>query len=281
MKLVVGRSLRAALASIVPTWLANVPGFRMLYAFAYCVALLGDCLREIAWQGKSAMFPGLGTTSALPLIAQSRGLIQGPAEPDDVFAARCVRFRDIHAQDGSPEGLATEVQAYFVGFGSLGAGVYPVVRFVDRQGNTTTCNADLTVTKGTATWHWDDVAGWVDGTGFHAPAEVMTYVGDAWILVQDPFAHFTSFTDPAWLAAWNSGDGTIDGANGTQAMVQDLTTIVARGKAAGTYVRGIFFVSNPTTFAPAGNIGNASTNLNGAQTQTRDNASGYWDMMGG
>ena len=78
----IGPSLRATLATYIPTWLANVPGLRNLFSLVWTVALLGDMLREIAWEGQLAAYPGVGTPTALPYIGASRGLVQGPLEPN-------------------------------------------------------------------------------------------------------------------------------------------------------------------------------------------------------
>ena len=49
------------------------------------------------------------------------------------------------------------------------------------------------------------LGGWVDEHGYHAPAEVDGWWSDGWVLIQDPYTHYTGFSDPNWLAAWNSG----------------------------------------------------------------------------
>lgn len=277
----VGQSLRASLASITPTWLANVPGFRTLYSVAYVIALLGDCLREIAWEGQLAAYPGVGTPTAVEYMAPSRALIQGPAEPYETFVARLLAFRQTHDIDGSPQGLAAMIQAYLYQIGDLGTGVYPLVEVVDRAGHVALAIDDLgtlEVIHETRAWDWDESGGWVDGVGYHPPAVIDTWWADFWIIIQDPFVHYTSFSDPNWLAAWNSGDFTLDSLC-PQQVVQDLTGIIGATKGLHMFDRCVIWTTNDT-FAPTGLYGNASHNVNGVQAAQRIATNSYWDLCG-
>lgn len=276
----IGRSLRAALASVVPTWLANLPGFRNLYAYCWSIALLGDCLREIAWEGQLAAYPGVGTPTALPYIGQSRGLTQGPSEANANFAARCIAFRDAWARAGSAESICEQIQSFLVGIGNLGAGVYPVVRIVDRQGNAVTRNADQSFSYSTISWDWDELGGFVDDRGWRPPAQVDTWWADIWVLIQDPFTHWTGFSDVNWLAAWNTGDQTID-AQCPQSIVQAVLTLISTFKGEHSWVRAVVFAPNPTTVSPSGYWGNASHNFTGVQTAQRTASFSYWTPAGG
>ncbi len=277
-----GPSLRATLSKYVPTWLANVPGLRNLFSIAWTFALFGDCLREIALEGQFAAYPGVGTPTANPLIGASRGLIQGPNESNALFAKRCIAFRAMWKTAGRAATLASNVQAYLVGTGNLGAGVYPVVMIVDRAGVAVTANADTSISEATITWDWDNLGGWVDGAGYHAPAEIlgtvtgMPWWSDLWIVIEDPFTHYASFSDPAWLAAWNSGDQTIDSLC-PQAVVQGLqVSIIEPLKGAHEYVRNVTWVPSVAGFTPTGYYGNSSRNVAGVQTPTRTIGNSYW-----
>lgn len=275
----IGLSLRGSLAKVVPTWLQNAPGFRNLYIVVWAYALLGDCLLEIAWEGQLATYPGVGTPTALPLIGASRGLLQGPNEPDAVFAARCIDFRATWKEAGSAQSLATEIQAFLVGSGTLGAGVYPVVRVVDRRGACATAHADQSVTFENISWHWDDTGGFIEDRQYYVP-ELDTWWSELWILVQDFTTHYTSFSDPNWTSAWNSGDQTLDGVC-PQATVQGITQIISSFKGAHTHVRALVLVPDPTTYAPDGSQGNASKIFAGASLLSRTVSLGYWDFAGG
>lgn len=276
----IGQSLRASLASVVPTWLQNTPGFRNLYLFAYVLALLGDTLREVAWEGRMGAYPGVGDPSFNPLIAASRGLIQGPNESDALFAARANAFRDTLRQAGSPAALALNLQGYLVGTGGLGAGNYPVVRVVDRAGHCVTANADRSLTTTTIAWHWDDTSGYVDDQRWESPLTLSAWSGDVWVIIQDPFLHYSSFTDPNWLAAWNTNDQTVDSLC-PQSTVDGVLAILSAMKAQHYWVRNITWVTTPTSFVPTGSYGNASIEVSGVQTRQRDTVNAYWAPQGG
>jgi hypothetical protein len=275
-----GQSLRASLASVTPTWLQNSPGFRNLYSLSYVIALLGDNLREIAWEGRLAAYPGVGTPTANPYIGASRGLIQGPNESNAVFAARCLKFRQTWRGAGSQATLASNIQAVLQGVGSLGAGNYPVVRNIDRLGEYVQANADTTITHGSISWLWDNVDGYVDAYRFNPTAVIVNWHSDAWTIIQDPFTHYSGFGDPNWTAAWNSGDQTID-AVCPQAVLDAVMMTIKSFKAAHSYQRNVVFVPNVAAFVPAGIYGNASTLVGTVQTTQRVTTNSYWDPPGG
>lgn len=276
----IGPSLSATIATYCPTWLGNVPGLRNLYSMLWTVALVGDCLREIAWEGQLAAYPGVGDPSALPYIGASRGLVQGPLEPNSHFATRCRNWPTEIRKMGSAEGLVAEVQSYLVSQGSLGVGVYPVVAFVDRHGNMTTANADQTITESSIAWDWDELGGWVDDTAFHSAGTVSGYWSDGWILIQDPYTHYTGFADANWLAAWDSGDQTVDSLT-QQSIVNGVQSIVDTWKGAHVYVRCIVWCASPGAFTPTGFYANWSSNQSGTQAARRNGALSYWQPVDG
>lgn len=276
----IGASLRGTLSKYVPSWLGNVPGLRNLYSVLWTVALAGDGLREIAWEGQLAAYPGVGTPTALPYIGASRGLVQGPGESNAAFAIRCQNWKAEVALMGSSRGLVAQIQDYLCGAGSLGAGVYPVVAFIDRAGHVVTAHADQSITETTTTWSWDTLGGWTDAFRYHSPAEVSAWWVDAIILIQDPFTHYTSETDPNWLAAWNSGDQTIDSIV-PQSTVFAIQAILDRWKGQHVYARCIAWVPDPTTFVPTGWYGNWSSNQAGEQKARRNPAYAYWQPLFG
>jgi hypothetical protein len=276
----IGASLRATLARYVPTWLGNVPGLRNLYSVLWTFALISDCYREIAWEGQLAAYPGVGTPTALPLIGASRGLVQGPGESNAAFAVRAREWLTAVAEMGNAEGLVLQVQAYLVGQGSLGAGVYPVVIMVDRNGNTTTANADQTITVGSVSWNWDESGGWVGPDWYHLPVEVDGWWSDSWLIVEDPFTHYTGFSDANWLAAWNSGDQTVDSLT-PQFVVSSVEAIVDTWKGAHAYIRCIVWTPNPSSFVPNGFYGNWGDTQAGTYAPRRDGTLSYWQPVAG
>ena len=275
-----GRMLRNALSSFIPNWLANRPALNTGFKVLYSIALVADAMIETGWEGLLGAFPGVGTSTALPLIGASRGLLQGPHESDDAFASRSVDWLATWELAGSAQGLGEQLQSYLV----QPDGTYPVVIVIDRNGNTTTMNADQSVTfSSTGFFEWDYQGGWVDGIRFNPPVVVDTWWSDLWVIIQDFSTHYTSFTDPNWLAAWNSGDQTIDGLV-PQSTVQGILSIVDVWKGAHTYVRSIVFTPDPSAFLvtpPNGYWGNASHNVAGTQTTERVSTNAYWAPMGG
>jgi hypothetical protein len=253
----IGASLRAVLPGYLPTWLGNVPGFRNLFSLLWTLALIGDQERQIALEGQFAAYPGVGTPTAIPYLAASRGLLQGPSESDALFVVRLLNFRAAVKTMGAPLARAQQLQAFLVGVGNLGAGVYPVVRCIDRAGRMVTLDAAGNATIGTSAWHWDDSGGWVDFFGYQTPAKVATYWSDVWVLIQDPFTHYTSFADPNWLAAWGSGDQTVDFLC-PQAIVSGVEAICSTWKGDHIYVRNVTWCPDPVAFAPDGHYGNSS-----------------------
>ena len=278
----IGDSLRGTLGTWLPTWLGNVPGLRNLFYTLWTVALLADEFREIAWEGELAAYPGVGTQDALGYIGASRGLIQGPAETNVQYAIRLINWLPTVAQMGNPEGLCLQVQAFLISQGSLGANNYPIVTFVDRSGNVTTANADRTITEGTFSfgWNWDDRGGWVDNIGYKDPTYVEGFWSDGWLIVQDMYEHYTGFSDANWLAAWDSGDQTVDSLC-PQIVVSGLQQIVDTWKGAHVYVRCIVWDRLPSSFVPTGWYGNWSSNQNGTQAARRNGALSYWQPVQG
>lgn len=296
-----GRSLRAAWASLVPTWLANIPGLRNLYVTGYAICALGDCLREIANQGRYAAFPGAGDPSANPLIAQSRGLLQGPNEPNAAFAARAVAFRTAWRKAGAPIAVAQNIQGFLNSAGNLGAGVLPVVRVVDRENNWAIANADGSTFFTNSPWNWDGVLPWDDGTGPKYPAVTSGYVSDFWIIIAPPsgttpiFSTYTGTSDPAWLANAGRGNG-VDLGGGQQiprAYVSGILSIIKTWKGGHMWVRNVIWAGNATDYAPAasvlpnGTYGNWSYNSAASNAQipgrgsTPSPLTRYWDIQGG
>ena len=274
---VIGKALRQILVSITPTWLVNNPQARNLFSFLYEVAVLGDALREIAWEGQLAAYPGVGTPDAFPYIAQSRGLTQGANEPNAAFALRCIFYRAAWKKSGAAIGLALELQPLLFNQGSISG--FPIIRIVDRAGHAVTLDASQNITFANISWSWDNLGGWVE-TQVYSPQTVAGWWSDIWILIQDPYTHYTSFADAAWLAAWNTNDQAVD-SRVLQSVVQSVFGVVSNFKGGHNYVRAIIWTASPTTFTPTGYYGNNSRNIAGTQTQTRTQVDAYWQPVGG
>jgi|HubBroStandDraft_5_1064220.scaffolds.fasta_scaffold109379_2 hypothetical protein len=281
------RMLRQALNTIIggTRWLANVPGANTGFKIAYSIARIGDLLIETAWEGMLAAMPGVGTPTALPLIAQARGILQGPSESNASFVQRLVAWLTTWAQAGSAEILAQQIQSFLVGQGTMGAGIYPIVRVVDRSGNWVIANADQSLTLVTGVpFPWDNIGGW----DYHPGAAVSGWWSDMWIIVAPPTGSepiwplYTGTSDPAWLNNFGANKATLGG--GHQAplsIAQSVLSLIATWKGAHTWFRAVIWPSNPTDFSPGsvtadGSFGNWSKNVGGVQTPDRLASARYW-----
>lgn len=251
------RGLRDALKSFVPKWLSDRPGLNTGFKVLYTFASLGDALIEAGLEGVRAAWPGKGTPDALPYIGQSRGILQGPLEPNATYNARLLQWLTTWENAGGDEVLVQMIQAYMIGQGSLGLGNLPVVRLVDRAGNWTIANADGTLSYATAAFNWDQSLGWDDGR-VHQPGSVVSgYWSDLFLIIAPStgsapiYAAYSGTSDPAWTS--NFGPAATLGA-GFQiplAVADGIMQIIASFKAAHTWVRAIIWPANSTSFTPA------------------------------
>lgn len=251
------RGLRDGLKSYVPKWLSNRAGLNAGFKVLYTIAAMGDYMLEEGLQGVRSAWPGKGTPDALPLIGQSRGLLQGPLEPNATYVARLLNYLTTWQNAGSAETLVSVIQAYMIGQGSLGLGNLPVVRLVDRAGNWTTANADGSITETSSPFNWDQSLGWDDGR-VHQPGNVVSgYWSDIWLIIAPStgsspiYAEYTGTSDPAWTANFGKGATLGGGFQIPLSVADDILAMIANFKAAHTWVRAIIWPADSTSFAPA------------------------------
>jgi hypothetical protein len=247
------RNIRHALASFVPNWLSNRKGLNVGYRVLYTIALMADVLVEMMLQGLRASRPGDGTPTALPVLGQGRGILQGYIESNGSFAQRLITWLTYWFNAGSGEVLAQMI-GYFL---SVGLATDPthgaqVVRIVDRSGNWVTWQNGVTSTTVDKNWNWD---------GKLNP-ERSGWWSDIWIIIcpitqfsapvaPDPYVGYTSgnFADPAWLAAWGKGQAGI-GHHMPRNIVNGILQIVSTWKGAHTFVQAIIWSCDPFLFVP-------------------------------
>ncbi len=231
---------RNALSSAVPKWLQNRPGFQVGFKFLWSICAMLDFLSAQVTEGQIASWPGVGTPTALPLVAQSRGILRGEAESTAKYSARAVRWLDTWEGAGSSEVLAEEIQSYL--------GNTPMVRIVDRSGNWVTRASDGTVTKvqaGSAAWAWD----WDSKSN---PVRASTpWWSDLWIIVYPcEWAVTPGTTGGGGLAAiW--GNRSIDVGIGhavNRAANDAIRSLAQIWKGAHTWVEAIVWSYDPTLF---------------------------------
>lgn len=189
-----GPGLRGTLVNIVPNWLSNRlglnVGFRILWVFAY----IFDWVIQYFVEGLQASLPGIGTDTALPLIGQSRGLIQGRVETNASFVRRLIAWLATWTKAGSAIGLATQLQIYLGGD--------TLVRVVDRAGNFVSVGADgIPNFFLDSSWDWDSLSATPGAFGW----------SDTWIIIyaDPPYGTYTSLADTDWIAQWGVGDSFI------------------------------------------------------------------------
>jgi hypothetical protein len=231
------RNIRDAIKSWCPNWLLRNQGFRWIFG----MALSADFFSEAMFDGVLAPLPSQGTPTALPLIGQSRGIVQGLLESDDAYAARLVSWLTTWESAGSAETLVGLIQGF------LGNNL--VVRLLDRHGNFVTANADGTISLDSdPTWNWD---------GSAVPSTANNW-SDMWMVVYVTDGRFpitsTAFTDPAWTSAWGNNEGGGLGHQVPRVMVDGMYRIIANFKGAHTYLQAIIFTNDTTQFVP-GSLG--------------------------
>ncbi len=233
------KNLRHALKSLVPNWLGDLRGLNVGFAVLFVIALIGDLLIEVMFQGLFASWPGKGTPTALGLLGRSRGLVRGIGETDAAYSERLRGWLDLWPEAGSDETLGRLIQAY------LGNNL--VVRVVDRRGRFTTINADGSVTKVTdAAWNFDTTE-LPDRAGWWSDLWIIVYLDSRWPV-------YTSLADAAFIAAWGSETGFRTGLQVPQSVVSDINAIMAVFKGAHSWIEALVFTTDTSLFVP-GSLG--------------------------
>lgn len=257
---------RDLLKAAAPWWLSDRPdgkapwpgptslnvGYRVLWTLA---AIL-DVGEEFLYEGVQAAYPGLGTVSALPLIAQTRDLIQGDTETATAFAARLVTWLEQHAVTG-PAALALQLHYYLPG--------QPMVRIVDRSNNWVQVDAAGVVTEPTplASWTWDNVSN-PERAGFWS---------ELWIIIYSTTSGQPCYPlRPGTLGQLTGDDGYGLGLMIPHASADTVRRIIANWKGAHSRIRAVLFTSDPTAYDPL--------NPHGAGSLWPDGTWGQWGLPG-
>ena len=223
------KSFIASLAARVPVWLTRPVGWKFLTTMVF----LADTAYETLLQALYARWPGVGTPTALPLIGQSRGMIQGMTETFLAFAARLIQWLSLWQTAGTALTLAKMVQAYVAGS--------PKVIIVNRFGVMTTLNSDGTNTVNYASgWDYDSLSN-PERAGFWS---------EIWIIVFAPPWPIASATYPAWYWGVLNVNGWGLGFQIPRVDVDAIRSIVDTWKSAHTYVRAVIYTYDSTLFDP-------------------------------
>ena len=238
-------------------WQSNRPGANVGFRWLWAMAVPVDVELENTLQGVNDWAPGSPNASpdALPLIGNSRGLIQGEVETPEHFAARLIQWRSITRETGRSERLALEIQNYL--------GNTPLVRVIERIYSTSgapqalyvTANTDGTTTIVQANWDWDSILGWTGSaatpTNGTSPGSVTRqWWSDVWIVVYPCEWPITGTQLSALVPLWGRTD--IGLGHAVPVISRDaILRIVGQWKGAHTFVRAICWSYDATLFDPA------------------------------
>lgn len=225
--------------AISPTWLNGPVGQR----YRYAMAVLWDALSDAAGYATLARFPSRSPPAdALSIMGSDRQIDRGFAEADGSYEARLIQWLDLWRCVGSPMGLMLSVLGLL-----LPTSV--TIRTVDNSSNWNTYNIGAnpfpagasvpvppTYVKGANNWNWDgnSVPWW--------RCWVIIYVGPLGWTVGPHWGDGGKWGDPGRL--WG-----ISGATAGQILA--LKQIVAKWKAAHSWIVDIILTSNTARFDPA------------------------------
>jgi hypothetical protein len=258
-------SYRDLVRRLVPPWLSDrsprplTVGFRLIYAMGTAL----DGIFEWTVQGLSSKFPGFGTPTALPYIGRDRGVIRGPNESDESYAARLIPWLDAWRTAGSPVTVLKQLRPFFL------PDAPPPMRTVTNSGTWYVYDADtetVSVSK-LANWNWDD------------KPELWARL---WLII-DSSTGFPWGPDGTWGDGNAWGDGRTWGTDATRAEVETVQAIIGQWKAAhGYYINTIISFGlgefDPSTPEPDGTWGKFyKLDEDGAAVPSRSLNARYWD----
>lgn len=251
---------RASLPRVIALWQQQRPNAAVGYQFLWTMIVQADIVAENLLQGINDWAPGSpdATATALPLIAQSRGLIQGEAEANAHFAGRLINWRTnglptappatpkVGNQTGNSRVLAQQIQQFL--------GNTPMVRVIERlystggtpQARYITANTDGTISDVVAAWDWDSVSGWTDDATTWSGAQTRGFWSDFWVVIYpSTYPKGTSVTP-------------LSGQVVPKTSRDAILRIVGQWKGIHTFCRAIIWSYNAALFDPAspGTAGN-------------------------
>lgn len=235
------KGFRDSFLAYTPVWLQNRQDYvsgalknaaaRLLFSMIFPL----DVAVQTILEGLKAAWPGVGTPSALPIIAQGRALLRGETESDASFSLRLVNWLFTWSQNNSfpNEQLARQIQAYL--------GNTPLVRIVDRAGQWTTVDATGVATEATAAWNWDGVSN---------PERAQLW-SDLWIIIY-PCEWTQAPTILTRSTGYPHDQGFGVGHLVQRTAVDAILSLVALWRDAHTTVRGIVWSYDTTLCVPGG-----------------------------
>ena len=214
----------------------------------YLCGLALDVLIDKMQQGILARMPGYGTPTALPIIGQDRGIVQGFAESSAAYSLRLAAWLDSWQRAGSPRAVLQQVLGY--------VGVTVRARTVDDSGNWNTYApndnpalygpAAISLSPlGANNWNWDN-----EGD----PHPVGSNAWWRWWLV----LYSTSTSGASWAGTegtWGDGDVWGDatkswGLGVPATLIGTIRSIVRQWKRAASWCRWMIVSLDDTLFDP-------------------------------
>ncbi len=224
------RGLRSTIK--LPNW-AQKTGLTIAQSFILVV----DQMIQVVLEWVNAKYPGLGTPTALPLIGQTRGLVQGETQTDDAFAAQLRAWLDFFQNDGGDNNLAISLQTYI--------GNTPLVRIITRSGHFFNLNTDGTFSFAQDSgWDWDSVSN----------PERAGYWSDIWVVLFPTEWPITGTT----LSSLGSQINSLGAVGLGHAVPQEthdvIMSLLKQRKAAHCYLDTIVWSYDSSLFVP-GDLG--------------------------
>lgn len=244
-------SFRSSLARHLPSWLnegdKEEPGiaFRLLWTFALVV----DAAADTALQGVLASV-GRGTPTALPHMAEERGIIRAQGESDDDYGARLRAWVARWKTAGSALALARSIHEYCAN--------HPRVRIVTRGSFFVTLEPDGTTSARFSVVEWD----WDSATN---PDRANDWA-DIWVIVYPTqWAHADGWGEPGDVWGGDAGFGHEVPRVDVDAIVGELR----KWKSAHTCIRAVVWTDDEDMFDPD------------VPASLPDGAWGTWGVMDG
>lgn len=236
----VASRFRDVIRKYLPPWLSDrrdqsvtAPDGGKTVGFRYVWSMISplDAALEVAVEGLRAALLGIGTSTALPYISRTRGLIRGEDETDEEFTAYLRTWLDKWRAAGSAEAIADAIQHYLAN--------HPKIRIVTRSGYWITLDTDGTITRQQGAWDWDSVS----------HPERAGYWSEIWIIVYP-----TEWAQRDELIGEDgvtfAGDTLGVGHDVGRVAYDAIQGLVAQWKAAHTKVRAIIWTSDAALFDP-------------------------------
>lgn len=220
---------RDAFTAWIPSEFASRPGLDVGYRFLWSVGAICDAGAEVLSQGIQAAWPGVGTPTALPLIAASRGITRGLADTTETFAAKLVDWVERRRVKGSARELARQIQEYLPGS--------PRVRVICRNGVWTTRNTDGSVVVEEAIWDWDSVS---------HPERANWWSNLFVVIYTDIYPVQGNYGDVGRVYGMNEGVGH----KIPKSQLYELRSLMAEWKAGHSRIRAVIWTADNTQFDP-------------------------------